>query len=97
MTVKPRTGVMPWAAALDPGGRAVAVWIRGGWFGEPGHGVVASLMTRNGVWSVPANLTRRAEQVLEPVAAMRHGDALAGWIRAVDTGHRYRAGTHLRP
>lgn len=94
--VKPQQGFWQWDAALDPTGRAVAVWTRGGWFGEPGQGVVASTMTKRGVWSAPANVTSRAEQVYNPDVAMNHRDALSGWTRVLDVGnYRYRASSHL--
>jgi hypothetical protein len=94
--VKSQPGFWQWDAALDSTGRAVAVWTRGGWFGERGQGVVASLMTKRGRWSVPVNITRRSEQVYNPTVAMNHRDALSGWTRVLDVGdYRYRASTHL--
>ncbi len=96
--VKPERVVSPFDAALDPSGRSVAVWIRGGWFGEAGRGVVASLMNRRGQWSVPANITARQERVYDPAVAMNHGAALSAWTQVVDNIERhYRASTHRSP
>lgn len=94
--VKSQLGFWQWDAALDSTGRAVAVWTRGGWFGERGQGMVASMMTKRGRWSVPVNITRRSEQVYNPTVAMNHRDALSGWTRVLDVGdYRYRVSTHL--
>ncbi len=94
--VKAQPGFWQWDAALDSTGRAVAVWTRGGWFGEPGQGVVATMMSKRGQWSTPVNIARSSERVYNPTVGMDHRDALSGWTRVHDVGaYRYRASTHL--
>lgn len=90
-----------WDAALDPTGRAVAVWMPRGWTGElaPGLGVKARLMTRTGIWRGRVDVTSPHARVLGPIVAMNGGDAVVAWWRVI-TEDPYTFGvsaaTHLR-
>lgn len=95
VTVKTLRGLMPWSAALDPSGAAVAVWSRGGWFGDPGHGPDAAVMSHDGTWSAPVALSPWKEGVLDPHVAMNGGVAVAAWLQvAEDPDTHYRASTY---
>lgn len=95
VTVKTSRGLMPWSAALDPSGAAVAVWSRGGWFGDPGRGPDAAVMSSDGTWSAPTVLSPWKEGVLDPQVAMNGGVAVAAWMAvAEDPDTHYRASTY---
>ncbi len=96
VVVTQEIGTYVWDAALDPSGRAVAVWAEGGWFGEPGVGLRARLMNRQGVWGALANITLPKARLYDPVVAMNHGDALAVWAHVIDRDSlQARASIHL--
>lgn len=95
------TNAYEWDAALDPTGRAVAVWMPRGWTGElaPAHSLKARLMTRRGAWGATVDLAPPKTRVLGPLVAMNQGDAVATWWRVI-TEDPYTFGvsgaTHLR-
>lgn len=76
--------VVDWDAAMDPGGRAVALWSRAPGPGTWGRGAQVALMSRTGRWSGPERLT--TAQTVDGHArraAMNHGDVLTVWTRRV--------------
>ena len=81
--------------AMDPSGRAVALWSRARGPGFWGRGAHAALMSRAGRWKAPRRLTT-AQTVDGDTrrAAMNHGDVLTVWTRRVgDLDYRIVART----
>lgn len=69
-----------WDVALDPSGRALAVWSRSRGPGDWGRGLDVALMTRTGHWRAPTRLSSaRTLDGHARLAAMDNGDALAVW------------------
>ena len=89
--------VLIWDAAMEPSGRAAVVWTVNGWFGNPGEGVAARVMNRQGVWNAVADVTRPHAPVYDPFAGIGHGDAIAVWHQVVGGGLPVRASMRLAP
>jgi hypothetical protein len=88
-------GLVMFDASLDPTGRAAVIWTRGGWFGEPGRGIVARLMSSTGSWGAPADVAAATSRVFFPQVEPAHQDALTAWSNLYDVDHlRIRVSSH---
>lgn len=90
--------VLFWSTAMDDHGRAVAVWTKGGWFGDDGQGVQARRMNAWGDWGPTTQVTLPRARVLLPFAGQGTGDSLAVWWQRM-RGDRWvaRASADLTP
>jgi len=71
--------VLLWSTAMERNGRGVAVWTRGGWFGNDGQGVQARRMNRYGEWGPLKQVAPTQAHVLKPLAGEGANDSLAVW------------------
>jgi hypothetical protein len=71
--------VLFWSTAMERNGRGVAVWTRGGWFGNDGLGVQARRMNKYGGWGPLTQVAPTRAHVLKPLAGEGANDSLAVW------------------
>jgi hypothetical protein len=80
VTLAPKShDVLFWSTAMERNGRGVAVWTRGGWFGNDGLGVQARRMNRYGDWGPLNQVAPPQAHVLMPLAGEGSNDSLAVW------------------
>ncbi len=75
--------VLFWSTAMERNGRGLAVWTRGGWFGNDGRGVQARRVNRHGDWGPLAQVAPTRARVLKPLAGEGDNDSLAVWWQRV--------------
>jgi hypothetical protein len=97
VTVTPRGRfINDYDVALDPSGRALAVWARNrtGAAGSLHRDVSARLMNADGSWSTETRLAGRGATA--PVGATGHGDAVVAWAQPAAPGDfRIQVRTYL--